>query len=226
MTLAALEGKELQAAVGVGIKLHRSAMRLALAIDSGIAAGAAFAGATGVTTAGAASPYFWKIEPVRAARCLLMTWPLIYVTEYLRTSITQSLRPRWRPWRLVPGQFARQSSRRQSPSAGALAQGRPFLAGAAPRQPHPRCAAPFTMKTMGFPAASTRSTVAPTARRSCGEGRVGISTRITARIDPVIAGGVSMITRRTPALRIVSMRSGRSAIDTVAKSGSYVSAYS
>lgn len=137
MTLAALEGKELQAAVGVGIKLHRSAMRLALAIGSGIAAGAAFAGATGVTTAGAASPFFWKIEPVRAARCLLMTWPLVYVTEYL-----------------------------------------------------------------------------------------GISTRITARIDSVIAGGVSMITRRTPALRIVSIRSGISAIDTVAKSGSYVSAYS
>jgi hypothetical protein len=61
-----------------------------------------------------------------------------------------------------------------------------------------RDAAPLTTKIRGLPARSARSSVARTARRSCGLGRVGMTTRslcsMTRRIGMLTAGGVSMNT--------------------------------
>ena len=70
--------------------------------------------------------------------------------------------------------------------------------------------APLITNTMGFLASSTMSMVRPTASRSSGDGRVGISTRsaspTTARIRLVAWGGVSMMTSlNPPALRLLDM---------------------
>ena len=67
--------------------------------------------------------------------------------------------------------------------------------------------APLTTKTSGLPARSHRSTVAPTARRSCGLGRVGTTissaTEMTDWIAIVMAGGVSMTASLKPCSRKV-----------------------
>ena len=68
-----------------------------------------------------------------------------------------------------------------------------------------RGVAPLTAKTIGLPRPSMMSTVAPTARRSCGLGRVGMTTRsawpTTALIVSATAGGVSMKTSLVPCAR-------------------------
>ena len=59
-----------------------------------------------------------------------------------------------------------------------------------------RAVAPLMMKISGLLWRSAISTVAPTARRSCGLGRVGTITRsacaTTWEIEAVMAGGVSI----------------------------------
>ena len=77
---------------------------------------------------------------------------------------------------------------------------------------------------------STMSTVPATARRSCGLGRVGMTTRsatlITRWIAMLIAGGVSITTRRQPSQRrrsrspgswasVVETKAGRDAVARV-----------
>ena len=68
--------------------------------------------------------------------------------------------------------------------------------------------AEFTTKISGLPARSHMSTVAPTARKSCGLGRVGTTTSsataITLWIAMVIAGGVSITASLKPWLRKIA----------------------
>ena len=67
-----------------------------------------------------------------------------------------------------------------------------------------RAVAALMTKISGLPWRSAMSTVAPTARRSCGLGRVGTITRsawaTTWEIEWVMAGGVSITAMRTPIL--------------------------
>src|SRR5215210_2368167 len=83
--------------------------------------------------------------------------------------------------------------------------------------------AALTTKISGLPARSHKSTVAPTARRSCGLGRVGMTssspTAITLWIAMVIAGGVSMTARRKPCWRRTSRSDARRATVVWAKAG-------
>src|ERR1700693_2402254 len=84
-----------------------------------------------------------------------------------------------------------------------------------------------TTNRKGFAAAWTSSTVLPTARRSCGLGRVGIRTRsavaTTARMESVMAGGVSITATAKPAVFSDESFWGRSAIVVVASAGESLS---
>lgn len=67
------------------------------------------------------------------------------------------------------------------------------------------------------------STVLPTARKSCGLGRVGISTKsasfTTSRIASVMAGGVSITASLKPAVAKAASFSGSSASVADASAG-------
>ena len=83
--------------------------------------------------------------------------------------------------------------------------------------------AALTTKISGLPARSHRSTVAPTARRSCGDGRVGTTissaTWITLWIAMVIAGGVSITASLKPCCRNASRSAASRATVVCAKAG-------
>ena len=78
-------------------------------------------------------------------------------------------------------------------------------------------------KISGLPWRSAMSTVAPTARRSCGLGRVGTSTRsawaTTWEMDWVMAGGVSITAMRMPMRSSPASASSRSSSPALTKCG-------
>ena len=86
-----------------------------------------------------------------------------------------------------------------------------------------RGVAPLSTKTSDLSRFSTRSTVAPAARRSCGLGRVGMTTRsqtrMTCAMVAVIAGGVSKIRIWMPMSRIFCKSWTRRDMKVCAKTG-------